>query len=434
MVRCAALVVPAVVAASFRVAAAGPASDAGNPPDARLEAAGALLAHARVELAAAPVGSPAAETQALHKAEIWLRQALAQQPQDVSALVALGEVLVRAGRAVEAVTTLEHACRLARGPAEVFPCSLALAAARAHAGQFSEALREYDRHLEIADPRTLPTVHIKAAELQMTLGRLQDAEARFGKAIGLLDQGQDQPDRDSKRALALYGLAVAYDRAARDLDARQAMAQALAHDPGFALLDAAADPYSGAALVPAAEVHYYRGLALAVSGKGAEAMQAFQRFLALQPDSHWRKQAENHLLALAAADAEEPPHPRRRAQVVAAATVQSEGPLPAPLIDAAWRSRPRLLQPCLDAVPDSAPNTLRMSLSLEIDARGVLRQVAVELGRDVGFGVSPAWLDFAACVSRRVKSGLRVARPTRQAVTSARLEIVLAIGRQDADP
>jgi hypothetical protein len=120
--------------------------------------------------------------------------------------------------------------------------------------------------------------------------------------------------------------------------------------------------------------------------------------------------------------------------VVAAATVQSEGPLPAPLIDAAWRSRPRLLQPCMDAVPDSAPNTLRVSLSLEIDARGVLRQVAVELGRDVGFGVSPAWLDFAACVSRRVKSGLRVARPTRQAVTSARLEIVLAIGRQDADP
>ncbi len=88
----------------------------------------------------------------------------------------------------------------------------------------------------------------------------------------------------------------------------------------------------------------------------------------------------------------------------------------------------------MDAVPDSAPSTLRMSLSLEIDARGVLRQVAVKLGSDVGFGVSPAWRGFAACVSRRVKSGLRVAPPTRHSVTSARLEIVLAIRRQDAHP
>jgi tetratricopeptide (TPR) repeat protein len=434
MVRCAALVVSAVVAASFRAAAAGPAADAGNPADARFEAAGALVARARVELSATPVGNPAEAKQSLRRAEAWLRQALAQQPRDVFALLALGDVLARTGRAGEAVPIIERACALARGPAEVFPCSLALAAARAHAGQLVDALREYDRHLEIADPRTLPTVHIKAAELQMALGRLDQAEARFDKAIGLLDQGQIRPGRDSQRALALYGLAVAHDRAARDLDARQAMGQALGHDPGMALLDAAADPYSGAALVPAAEVHYYRGLALVVLGKGAEAMQAFQRFLALQPDSRWRKQAESHLHALEAAGAEAPPRPPRRARVVAAATVLSEGPLPAPLIDAAWRSRPRLLQPCLDAVPDSAPNTLRMSLSLEIDARGVLRQVAVELGPDVGFGVSPAWLDFEACVSRRVKSGLRVARPTRHAVTSARLEIVLAIRRQDADP
>jgi hypothetical protein len=104
------------------------------------------------------------------------------------------------------------------------------------------------------------------------------------------------------------------------------------------------------------------------------------------------------------------------------------------LIDAAWRSRPRLIEPCMDAVPDSAPSTLRLALSLEIDARGVLRQVAVEMGGDVGYGLSPDWRGFAACVSRRVKSGLRVARPTRHSVTSARLEIVLAIRRQEADP
>jgi len=434
MVRCAVLVVAAILAASLRSGAALPAADAGSTRDARSEAADSLLARARVALSVAPVGNPAAEKQALAEAESWLRQALAQQPQDVSALVALGEVLVRSDRASQAVTMLEHACGLARGVNEVFPCSLQLAAARAQAGQLLEALREYDRHLEIADPRTLPTVHTRAAELHMALGKLDEAAARFGKAIGLLEQGQSQPERDSQRALALYGLAVAQDRTGRDPDARQAMERALGYDPGCVLLDAAADPYSGKALVPAAEVHYYRGLALAFSGKGAEAMQAFQRFLALQPDSRWRRQAENHLLELAAAGAEEPPRRPRRARVVAAVTVQADGPLPAPLIDAAWRSRPRLIEPCMDAVPDSAPSTLRMSLSLEIDARGIMRQVAVELGSDVGFGVSPAWRGFEACVSRRVKSGLRVARPTRQAVTSARLKIVLAIRRQDADP
>jgi tetratricopeptide (TPR) repeat protein len=432
MFRRAVLLVFAVAAAGARAVAAQPAGDAGNPQDARTEPAGALMARARVELSAAPVGSPAAEKQALQRAEIWLRQALAQQPSDVSALRVLGDVLVRTDRAGEAVTTLERACSLARGPNQVFPCSLALAAARAHAGQLVEALREYDRHLEIADPRTLPVVHTRAAELHMALGRLDEAEARFGKAIDLPEQ--HRPELDSTRALALYGLAVAQDRAARDLDARQTMARALGCDPELALLDAAADPFSGAALVPAAEVHYYRGLALSVSGKGNEAMQAFRRFLAAQPDGRWRRQAENHLLELAAAGAEDPPRPPRRARVVAAATVRADGPLPAPLIDAAWRSRPRLLDPCLGAVPDSAPSTLRMSLSLEIDARGVLRQVAVELGGDAGYGFSPAWRGFAACVSRRVKSGLRVTRPTRQSVTSARLEIVLAIRRQEADP
>jgi tetratricopeptide (TPR) repeat protein len=434
MLGCAVMVVMTVAVASARAVAAQPAADGGNLQDGRPEPAGALVARARVELSAAPVGNHAAEKQALHRAEIWLRQALAQQPHDVSALVALGDVLVRSDRADEAVTTLERACTLAHGPNQVFPCSLALAAARAHAGQLVEALREYDRHLEIADPRTLPTVHIRAAGLHMALGRLDQAEARFGKAIDLLDQEHNSPERDSTRALAFYGLAVAQDRAARDADARHTLWQALGYDPDLTLLDAAADPYSGAALVPAAEVHYYRGLALSVSGKGNEAMQAFQRFLAAQPDGRWRKQAENHLLGLAAAGAEEPPRPPRRARVVAAATVRADGPLPAPLIDAAWHSRPRLLEPCMDAIPDSAPSTLRMSLSLEIDGRGVLRQVVVELGQDVGFGVSPAWRGFAACVSRWVKSGLRVTRPTRQSVTSARLEIVLAIRRQDADP
>ncbi|MGC9985662.1 MAG: tetratricopeptide repeat protein [Polyangia bacterium] len=432
MFRRAVMVVMTVSVASARAVAAQPAADAGDSQDARSEPAGALIDRARVELSAAPVGNPAAEKQALHRAEIWLRQALGQQPHDVSALVALGDVLVRTDRAGEAVTTLERACSLAHGPNQVFPCSLALAAARAQAGQLVEALREYDRHLEIADPRTLPAVHTRAAELHMALGRLDEAEARFGKATDSLDQ--HRPESDSTRARALYGLAVAQDRAARDIDARQTMARALGCDPELALLDAAADPHSGAALVPAAEVHYYRGLALSVSGKASEAMQAFQRFLAAQPEGRWRTQAENHLLELAAAGAEDPPRPHRRARVAAAATVRAEGPLPAPLIDAAWRSRPRLIEPCMDAVPDSAPSTLRLALSLEIDARGVLRQVAVEMGGDVGYGLSPDWRGFAACVSRRVKSGLRVARPTRHSVTSARLEIVLAIRRQEADP
>lgn len=435
MHRCAVLLVMAVAAAGLRAAAAAePVADASNLPAARPEPAGALVARARVALAAAPVGNPAAEMQALRKAEIWLRQALAQQPHEVSALVALGDVLVRTDRAAEAVPTIERACALAHGPNQVFPCSLALAAAQAHAGQFVEALREYDRHLEIADPRTLPTVHTRAAELHMALGRLDEAEARFGKAIDLFDQEPGGPERDSKRALAFYGLAVAQDRAARDAEARHTVWQALAYDPVLALLDAAADPYSGAALVPAANVHYYRGLALSVSGKGSEAMQAFQRFLAAEPDGRYRKQAENHLLGLAAAGAEEPPRPPRRARVVATATVRADGPLPAPLIDAAWRSRPRLLEPCMDAVPDSAPDTLRISLSIEIDARGVSRQVVVKLGSEVGFGVSLAWRGFEACVCRRVKAGLRVVRPTRRSVTSARLEIVLAIRSQDADP
>ena len=411
------------------VAVAVAAADSGLPRGAQSETAAELVARARVELNAAPTAK-----QSLIKAESWLRQAMALQPQEVFPRMELAEVLVRQGRAAEAVPFLERGCAFARGPNQVFPCSLALAAARAQSGQFALALAEYDRHLEIADPRTLPLVHAKAGELLMALHRPSEAQGRFAQALALLDHEPEGPERLRNRALVLYGLAVAQDRSDSAPDARQTMWRALACDPSLALLDAAGAPYSAVALVPAVDVHYYRGLALDVSGQGGAAMQAFKRFVAEAPNGRWRRMAEDHLLELAASGMEAPPPAPHRARLVAAATVRSDGPLPAPLIDAAWRMRPNLIEPCLDAVPDSAPTTLRVSLSLEIDNRGVLRQVAVDLGKDVGFGVSPVWRAFETCVSHRVKSGLRLARPARRAVTSARLELVLAIGGQGASP
>jgi hypothetical protein len=189
------------------------------------------------------------------------------------------------------------------------------------------------------------------------------------------------------------------------------------HDPRLAILDAARDGRSDVFFVPPGDVHYYRGLALMVMGRPREATDAFQRFVSEQRQSRWTKRAEAHLLALAAgADG----RPRSRFKLVASGTVHADEGLSAPLIDAALRSHPDLLEPCLDEAPGTINEATRLSLEIDFDGAGVVQ--AVKGGGD-------AWSSFVGCAARRLRVGLRVPRLAGSKPAGVRLDLVLAVRR-----
>jgi hypothetical protein len=111
--------------------------------------------------------------------------------------------------------------------------------------------------------------------------------------------------------------------------------------------------------------------------------------------------------------------PRSPLRIVAAGTVRAGEGVPAPLVDAAWKGRPDLLEPCLEEIPAgaAAARPLRVALELEFDGAGAVREVTVK-GQD--------WPAFASCAARRLREGLRVPRPTGARKATARVELMLA--------
>jgi hypothetical protein len=109
----------------------------------------------------------------------------------------------------------------------------------------------------------------------------------------------------------------------------------------------------------------------------------------------------------------------KRWKLVAAATTESEGPIPAPMLDAAWKGQRRLFEPCLEEAPGLATQTVRVHIDLKLDGRGVLTRVIAK--------TPPAWPEAAACLEDRIRRGVRFPKPTRPAPTTARLELVVSM-------
>ena len=109
----------------------------------------------------------------------------------------------------------------------------------------------------------------------------------------------------------------------------------------------------------------------------------------------------------------------RRWRLVAAATAESEGPIPAPMLDAAWKGQRRLFEPCFEEAPALADPTVRLSIDLRLDGRGVLTKVAAK--------VPPEWPEAASCLEDRLRRGVRFPRPSRPEPTRAQLELVVSM-------
>ena len=260
----------------------------------------------------------------------------------------------------------------------------------------------------------------------MADGRLAEAEARYrdGIAVATSEVTGERRARAQDLALAYYGLGTALDRDGKPAAAREMIARALAQDPGGALLNVAATSTGDLFFVPEGDVYYYLGLAAEGLGRPVDAEAAFREFLARRPDGPWAAEARAHLAAKAGRDAD----PDRRAagpgrpgaRVVAFGTVRADGAIPAPLVDAAWRARPGLLDACLSEA--RGQGNVRLSVEMEIDGRGRVVRAAVE---------APAPLDgsFARCVEAAVVQGLVLARPAPARPTRARTDLIVSFPR-----
>jgi tetratricopeptide (TPR) repeat protein len=373
-----------------------------------------------------------AATQAtrLRAAEALVREALAQAPEDYRALALLAEIESRSGHAAAAIAALEQACTRAPRGRDGASCWFRLGLERSRAGQLAPALAAYERLIALgaADAAT----YGNAAELLMALGRLGEAEERYREAIRLEEQSAPAGRIEGAAGLAFstYGLAVALDRAGRAAPAREMMGRALALDPRLGRLRAAERGGGDVFFLPEGDVFYYIGLASEVAGRVDDAEAAFQEFLGRLPRSPYAPRARAHVDALvaleragAARGGRATAAPASSLRVVAAGTVLASGPVPAPLVDAAWRARADLLDACLDEAVQrgalAARETFRFALEIELDGRGVVTEAAAK-------SATPLDETFARCAEAAVRAGLRVPRPQKARPTRARIDLLVA--------
>ncbi|MES1204593.1 MAG: tetratricopeptide repeat protein [Pseudomonadota bacterium] len=382
------------------------------------------------------------------RAEDRLRYAVRVAPGDFEARRALAEHFSATGRPRDAAREFAAARRLAPSPADEARTWFRIANERSRLGAYHDALDAYARQRALAqvDSATLSNT----AELSMAVGRLDDAIAWYREAVAIDERESDRRDRLQGLALGYFGLAVALDRADRPVAAREALARALAFDPGLSVLRLAEQGDGDLFFVPPGDVFYYLGLARAAQGRTDDATAAFRNYLRVATGPYGDR-ARAHLRRLAgrqepdadggAARATLPspaslpvaPAPeggrRMRLRVVHQATLSSAGPIVAPLIDAAWRLDRRLLDDCLSDVEVAAdapggvtpwpPSEFRLSVDLQLDGAG--KPSAVVAQAPAGLAAA-----FVACVETAVRTRLRVTRPARHKPTRARVELVLA--------
>jgi tetratricopeptide (TPR) repeat protein len=363
----------------------------------------------------------------LASCEARLHEALALSPFDFSTLFMLSEVQSLRGHPADAVATLERAEPLARLPSQKTTCWFRLGLERSHVGRYREALASYEQQIALGEVEA--SAYANAAELLMGLGRLREAEDRYREAIRIDERAADRRGHEQGLAFSYYGLGVALDRDHQDAAAREATGRAIAMDPNGSLLRLAQQPGADFSFLPEGDVFYYIGLASEIGGKTDDAAAAFQEFIARSPKSLWLARARAHLSSLTLAPSSSPSpssslsRPRHRWHAVAIATVSSQGPLAAPVIDAALKQRPPPWDECFaETAPARAHDTVRFVVEAELDARGAVTRATARLPPPFDAGAT------GRCVEAALRTSLTVTPPAHARPTSARIEVLLANG------
>lgn len=390
-----------------------------------------LVDRARAELE--DRGGPTLSREAAGRATALLTEALRIAPEHFMANVLLGETQAAEGRGPAAVRTLARACDLASSDEEESWCTLRLAIERSRAGDYPEAIADYERHIRLGAAHA--TAHANLAELHMAVGHLEAALEGYREAVrfGLL--GRPGRESDETLALAYHGLGAALDRQGDEVRAKEATGRALALDPRLELLEAAR-PEAGVFFVPPSDLHYYRGLALDLLGRTQDALEAFERYAAAfdgrppgapgEPRATYLARAGAHIERLTVAAGAQRTARRTGWRVLAAAAVKAEGGLLTPLVDAGWRqhaqARAAALDPCFLSLPPVDRETMRLGIDVDFDVAGTVERVSPH--------VPPLWHEAGACLEARLPDLLRLTRGARERGQAPYARIELLLGRR----
>ena len=375
--------------------------------------------------------------------EASLRAALLGAPDDSVLRRALAELLSVKKRSREAAHEFEMATRVAPTTTDEARAWFRLGNERTRLGAYDEALDAYERELALGDGD--PAALANSAELLMEKGQTREAIHRYQEAVTIEEREANRREHLRSIALGYFGLAVALDRASLVIASREAIARALALDPGLAMLRSAGQPDSDVFFVPRGEVHYYLALSREAQGRVDDAAVAFRDYLRVATGPYLGR-AREHLAQLMAEMGRVPPPQAPSPQqgsgntprvsnagdtgwrVLHQATVFTDGPLVAPLIDAAWRLYPRLLEPCLRDIPppgssgsaaDAPGRQVKIVLEMRIEESGRVGAVTAKAPVELGEGTSD-------CIEAALLKEFRVSRPARRRATLVRTELILA--------
>lgn len=175
-----------------------------------------------------------------------------------------------------------------------YDCEIAsiLGVVYSHLQRPGDAVAEYDRALRLL-PGEPELVHLSrrhqeamilgnSAEALMAMGKLDDAIRRYALAESI--------DRSDQATLHALGLAVAYDRDGQVQKSRDAVARALAADPGLRLFQG-----DDVFFVPDGDRHYYWGLIHEALDSRDDALRSFRQFLDELPTSRYAARARSHM-------------------------------------------------------------------------------------------------------------------------------------------
>ena len=226
----------------------------------------------------------------LERARMLLEQAHAATSPDVVLRFDLGEVCARLKRFDCAISVLKPALDMAPDHPAALDAHVALANAYAQMDRSVEERDAYERYLpRVTDERSRAIAVLNLAEAEMHLGNLTDAIAGYREAIRITSELPNVVElEDNTGALAVWGLAVALDRAG-DVAGGAAQAKlATQLDPGMHIIT----PRDGGNVffVPSYEVDWYLALGWSETAKQARDARA-QAAAWLRAESFWRAYA-----------------------------------------------------------------------------------------------------------------------------------------------
>jgi tetratricopeptide (TPR) repeat protein len=283
----------AVLSVALALVAGAAAAD--TPPsvwetakDASARARYALHAKVRELLALRLVLPQERKEIPLERALSMLRDANAAASPDVRLRYDLGEVYELRRQHEEAIAILRPATDANLDHPATVDALSNLAYAYAYLGRQVEERATYKKYIpRIREDRSRLVAMLNLAEAEMHLGNLPDAIAGYRDAVAL-GGTIDGYSAAQTTTLAVWGLAVALDRAGEPDDAMKEATLATRMDPGEHIIGDQENVF----FVPAYEREWYFGMAESVHAKNApslrEALDAWKR-----AEHHWSAYARS---------------------------------------------------------------------------------------------------------------------------------------------